>query len=145
VQRDGDKIELDTLFPDLGEYVLRVYAKRKSDKGPYECAIEYAVQVDSTECNTLGFPTALATFQEKDAHLYTPLCSCLKSGTTETFKISAPGAVNVVVIVNGKFIQLTKNGDVFEGKVAISGSDVKIAARFPESESYMVLLKYSVS
>ena len=69
----------------------------------------------------------------------------LKSGADESFKISAPGAISVAIVIGGEFTQLSKEGDVFEGKAAIKGNLVQVAAKFPGSESYFVLLKYKVS
>ena len=91
-----------------------------------------------------GFPKTFSTFQEKDASVIAPMSGRLKAGTTETFKMRAPGADAVAVIVDGQWSNLARNGDVFEGTATIKGQTIQIAARFPGNESYFVLLKYDV-
>ncbi len=145
VQRDGDKVSISALFPDEGDYTLRLFAKRSDDPGNYEWAADYRVNVTSRTNITGVFPVAFETFHQKNAHLYEPMQGLLKSGSKERFKISAPGAVAVAVIVGGKWVNLQQNGELFEGDALITGSEVQVAARFPGSINYQVLLKYTVS
>ena len=76
--------------------------------------------------------------------LIAPMSGRLKPGGKEAFKLSAPGAEAVSVIVEGEWLSLTKNGDVWEGEATVKGEQVQVAARFPGSQSFYVLLTYSV-
>ncbi|MCL5102585.1 MAG: hypothetical protein M1133_00530 [Armatimonadetes bacterium] len=145
IQRDGDRLKLTASIPYAGNYTLRVYAKRRSDPGVYQWAADYKIDVSSDAPTKTAFPTTFSTFHDKNACLHTPMDGTLKSGSKESFKLTVPGAESVAVIVAGKWSKLDKHGDVFEGHAEIKGSDVSVAAKFPGSDSYFVLLKYSVS
>lgn len=145
VQRDGTLVTVDAVFPTAGEYILRLYAKRADDPGNYDWAADYCVKARPKTNDNDAFPTAFETFHQRNAHLYEPMRGCLKSGSTETFKISAPEALAVAVIIDGKWVSLQKTGQIFEGQALIKGSEVQVAAMFPGSHNYLVLLKYSVT
>ncbi len=144
VQRDGADLRLNTVIPRAGKYTLRLFCKRKDGSNTYEWAADYSVKVAKDADTVQGFPKTFSTFQEKDASVIAPMSGRLKAGTTETFKMRAPGADAVAVIVDGQWSNLARNGDVFEGTATIKGQTIQIAARFPGNESYFVLLKYDV-
>jgi ribosomal protein L14 len=69
----------------------------------------------------------------------------LRSGTKYTFCIEAPGYQAVAAIVNGKFQQLVRKGDVFEGVVVATKGDVTIAVRASSaSAAYSSVCRYHV-
>jgi hypothetical protein len=145
VQRDGNLVSVSAVFPNEGDYTLRLFTKRADEPGNYEWAADYRVSVTSRTNLVSSFPTVFETFHQKNAHLYEPMRGLLKSGSTERFKISAPGAIAVAVIVDGKWVNLQQSGEMFEGDALITGGEVQIAARFPGSSNYQVLLKYTAS
>ena len=144
VQREGSELKLNVSFASPGSYMLRLYAKRKGIEGPYEWAADYKVKVSEVKTLRVFYPETTATFHEADAKLIAPMTGRLKSGGKEAFKLSAPTAEAVSVIVGGEWIPLTKNGDVWEGEVIVKGEQVQVAARLPGSQSFYVLLTYSV-
>jgi hypothetical protein len=144
IQRDGEALKLSTAFASPGDYTLRLFAKRSVGEEVYDWAADYLVEVQPSTESSPGFPVALSTFGEKKVTLHSPLAGRLKSGKTAGFKLTAPGAQAVAVVVEGKWSKLTQNGDVFEGEVAAGGDSVQVAAQYPGSESYYVLLKYAV-
>ncbi|MHB9036250.1 MAG: transglutaminase domain-containing protein [Armatimonadota bacterium] len=145
IQREHSRVTVNTLFPRSGDYILRIYAKPRSAQGMYDWVADYSVRVSSTPNEPADFPMAFETFHERNAYLYAPMTGHLKSGSTETFKISAPEAITIAVIVDGKWLILQKNGDVFEGQALVKGAAVQVAARFAGSQKYLVLLQYTVS
>ncbi|MCE5322713.1 hypothetical protein LLG46_05270 [bacterium] len=144
VQRDASHVAVNAVLPSAGEYILRLYTKHADDPGNYEWAADYCVRA-SSQGNNKTFPTVFETFHQRNAHLYQPMCGSLKSGSTEIFKISAPEAVAVAVIIDGKWTNLQKIGNVFEGQALIRGNEVQVAAMFPGNRKYLVLLKYTVT
>jgi len=145
VEREGGQFKLNAAFARPGVYTLRVYAKRRGDQGPYEWAADYKVKVAEVKQLRVFYPETSSTFHEVDAKLYAPMAGRLKSGDKETFKLTVPGAEAVSVIVQGEWLPLTKNGDVWEGQAAVKGEQVQVAARLPGSESFYILLTYSVA
>jgi len=144
VQREGSELKLNVSFANPGSYMLRLYAKRKGNEGPYEWAADYRVKVAEVKALRVFYPETSATFNEVNAKLIAPMSGRLKPGGKEAFKLSAPGAEAVSVIVEGEWLSLTKNGDVWEGEATVKGEQVQVAARFPGSQSFYVLLTYSV-
>ena len=145
VQRSGNQLQVSASFPSAGTYLLRLYARHKGDRTACQCVADYSVEASSGAEGKLGLPNAYPAFQERDAHLDAPIKGVLASGTTETFKITVPGADDVGVVVGGKLTELEKNGDQFQGEARISGDKVSVAARFPGREDYSILIEYRVS
>ncbi|MEN6355530.1 MAG: transglutaminase domain-containing protein [Armatimonadota bacterium] len=145
VQRDSSRVCVNAIFPTAGEYILRLYAKRADAPGNYDWAADYCVKANPQTSDNDAFPTAFETFHQKNAHLYEPMRGCLKSGSTQTFRITAPEALAVAVIIDGKWVNLQKTGSLFEGQALIRGNDVQVAAMFPGNRNYLVLLKYTVT
>lgn len=144
VQRDGEQIKLNTSFPHPGNYTLRLYAKKRDETGPYDWAADYLVRVAEVSGEQASFPEMMSTFQECSARLLSPLNGKLKAGSKEEFKLTAPGANAVAVVAGGAWTQLEKHGDAWEGTVTIKGDKTQVAARFPGSASFYILLTYKV-
>lgn len=144
IQRDGPDITLSTAFATPGNYTLRLFAKKFPGEEVYDWAADYLVEVEPSTESTPGFPAMLSTFGEKKVTLRSPMTGRLKSGDTAKFKLTAPGAEAVSVVVENKWSSLAKDGDAFTGDVAVKGDNVQVAARYPGSQSYYVLLKYAV-
>ena len=145
LQRDGQALKLSTAFAAPGSYTLRLFAKKATGEQLYDWAADYTVEVEPSPDSSPGFPIALSTFSEKKVSLAEPLVGKLRAGETVKFKLTAPGAQAVAVVVEGKWSSLARNGDVFEGEVIAKGQGLQVAARYQGSESYYVLLKYAVS
>lgn len=145
VQRSGGDLELFTAITKPGEYVLRVFAKKKQSAGSMEWAADYMVKIPSGMKPGIHFPKLQSTFHDIDARLIEPMQGSLKSGDKVSFKIDAPGTDGVAVVINGNFNWLVKNGDSYQGDISIDGNQVLVAARFANQESCYVLLKYQVS
>lgn len=144
VQRDGGQLKISSFIAQPGNYALRLYAKRRGDAGNYEWAADYLVKVPEVTATPASYPEMMATFQESSSKLLAPTAGKLKLGDDEAFKLIVPGAEAVAVVIDNEWAQLEKHGDLWEGQVKVAGGEVQVAARFPGSKSFYVLLVYAV-
>lgn len=145
IQRTSGDLELFTAIKKTGEYILRIFAKKKQSAGSMEWTADYMVKIPSGMKPGIHFPKLQSAFQDIDAKLIEPMQGSLKSGDEVSFKIDAPGTDGVAVIINGNYNWLIKRGDSYNGDISIDGKQVLVAAKFANQESCYVLLKYLVS
>jgi len=143
VQREGKSFRIQALFPKRGQYTLRLFSNGKGGKGAYDFALDYTVAAARGAGAQAGFPVFYGTYTDKGALLYEPMQGTLKTGTEQNFKLKVPGAANVAVVVNKKWTQLKKKGDLFEGRVPIGRGKISVFANFSGGKgSYAGLLEY---
>lgn len=141
IQRQADRLRIQTAFPQPGEYQLLLYAKPKTVEGSYDAVAQYRIQARQTSAS--GFPKTFSTFAESNAYLTGPLTATLKKGRSHDFSISVPGAVEVSVIDGQAWHALQSDNFDFSGSVPIASEDVTIAAKLSEDdEGYSFLVKY---
>lgn len=143
VQRNGAEYQVDAVFPGPGEYDLIVFAKLQDDPGMYSGALRYRVSVSHGAPVRAGFPQVYQGFGERGAYLYGPMEGYLPAGSTQTFKLSVPGAQRVALIMGQEWHQLNKNGDVFQGDVTVRQGEVQVCANFADGSKYSCLLSYT--
>ncbi|MGB4645586.1 MAG: hypothetical protein WBH76_06790, partial [Dictyoglomaceae bacterium] len=144
VQRNNDNYEINVAFPYSGEYILRIFTKRKSDPGLYNWALDYKIRSTGSKGKLVGFPTTYEPFIKRNAYLYSPLSRNLRLYSRQNFKIRVPEAREVVVIVGERWVFLNKKGDIFTGEVIIDDTKVTVYAKFPGERQYSGLLEYEV-
>ena len=144
VQRNNDNYEINVAFPYSGEYILRIFTKRKSDPGLYDWALDYKIRSTGSQGKLVGFPTTYEPFIKRNAYLYSPLSGNLRLYSRQKFKIRVPEAREVVVIVGKRWVPLNKKGDIFTGEVIIDDTEVTVYAKFPGERQYLGLLKYEI-
>ncbi len=143
VQKKAGQYEIQAVFPNAGEYILRLFAKRQDGTtGNYEHALDYQLKVSQGESGKIGFPAIFAPFKEKAAYLYKPMHRYLTAGTTQIFKLAVPGAEKVTVFVGDTRFHLQKQGELFEGEVTIDKGNVDVLAKFAGDTRFASLLKY---
>lgn len=142
VQREKDQFKINVIFPKAGEYTLRIFAKRKSEKEMYNWAMDYKIITSSGNSGEIGFPLTYSSFGEHSVYIYSPLNGKLKLQSKQTFKLSVDNADAVAVVVGNEWIHLTKNGNIFAGEVTINNKEVVVYAKFPGESSYSGLMKY---
>jgi len=140
VQKKGEQYEIHTVFPQPGDYLLRLFAKHKSD-ADYQQALDYTVKVNQGMSGKIGFPKTFAPFKENQGYLYTPKQAHLRAGTKQSFKL-AISADKVAVLIGEKWHHLEKQGNIFEGKVTIGMGKFSVYAKWSGNRSYSSLLEY---
>jgi len=142
VQKRAGLYEIHAVFPSRGDYLMRLFAKRLSNGGDYEQALDYDVKVSQGMGGKIGFPSTYAPFKENDGYLYAHKARHLAFGTTQHFKLAVPNAKSVVVVIGEKKFPLKKQGDVFEGDVKIGQGQIIVYAQFAGDRRYSSLLQY---
>lgn len=144
VQHDGELFHARVVFPEPGEYILRIFARRRiSDDRAYSSAIEYWIAAQGPpQGNERRFPDILASFHDAGAFLERPFDHDLASGRNHRFEIRVPNAERVSVVTGGQWHDLDKRGDRFSGSVRIEAGSVQVAAQFPNESRFQVLLGY---
>jgi transglutaminase/protease-like cytokinesis protein 3 len=142
-ERSGKRYDIFAQFPTAGNYLLKVYAKKKDEPGEYHWAIEYAINAIAGNKESTGFPSTYGKFNEAVAYLFSPMEARLLSGKPYLFRIRVPNAKNVSVISGEDWSFLEKEGDFFTGSVTPSKGDVIVSAKFGEDNRYEGLLKYT--
>ncbi|MFB3880770.1 MAG: transglutaminase domain-containing protein [Armatimonadota bacterium] len=143
-QRKDDGYEIQTVFPKRGDYLLRVHARRAgSEDQSYDCAVEYRVHAGGAEASV--FPKIFLSFQEGNCSLDRPLTGPLRAGKPVAFRLTAPGADDVLVLCNGSAKRLgAEGGGVFEATLTLDAGDAIVFARYPGQTSHLALLQYKV-
>lgn len=141
-ERDKALYDIYALFPEKGSYILRAYAKKRSEAGEYHEVAEYGITSSTGKGESSGFPYAFGKFAEVGAYLSRPMQGRLRSGENYSFSLRVPGAKNVTVISGERWNKLELDGDWFEGGVTPSKGDVLVVANF-RGDSYEGLLKYT--
>lgn len=143
VQRDGQTVNVDIAVADAGTYQFSLYAKKRTEEGVYPEVLRYQLVASEGAGDEAYFPMAYDAFATRDCVLYSPMQGKIASGSKAKFKIKVPNAIEVQVIVDGKWLKLTKGaGSVFSGNIAIEGSEIGIYAKFPDTTDYSGLLVY---
>lgn len=146
IQRNlNGEYEIHAVFPNTGEYILKLFAKNKEDVADAELSLSYIIEVNNGFKGMIGFPKTYPVFNEYGVYLYGPMDGYLKSGSTQKFHLKVPGADKVAVIINNEWFYLKKIVDLFEGNILIiNKGKIEVCAEFPDKSVYKVLLQYSV-
>lgn len=147
ISRIGDRIKVIATFPEKGEYIVRLHAKHKSDKGDYVEVVNYNVTAQSGTSNAPVYPQLFDPYLVSNAELISPVQALLPVGSPQFFKLTVPGARKVVVDINGSMSFLTNNGDTFEDTVTINGKDgdsVDVYAQFEGDKNLTELVSYKI-
>jgi len=142
-QPEASGFAIHVFLPSTGEYMLRVYARRRnSGELEYDSAVEY--KIHNTEPGAGRFPKMYGSFQERACYLAKPLSGELPEGAVD-FALRVPDAEDVRVVVNGLSHRLNRNGsDGFSGTVNVEPGFAVVYARFPGRARYDGLLRYAV-
>jgi len=150
-QRKEGKQSFHVSFPKDGMYKLSIFANHIKNSGSnYKQILKYNINVNNLHGVIRTYPKKYLTFSKSKALLYQPLSSNLKRGKEYEFEIMVPNASDVAVIEKNdtdkpKFHHLDKNGDIFSGKIIITGTRLSISTKLdPQKNSFSGLLTYKV-
>ncbi|MGH1362990.1 MAG: transglutaminase domain-containing protein [Calditrichia bacterium] len=141
-QRSDDGFEVRAIFPQPSNYILRIFAKRKTDTGNYQWLLDYEVEASKGVRQAAGFPEKLGSFDDFNARIYEPMSRFLTAGDSVDFKLTVEDARELALIHEDSFQFLQKDGEVFSGRFEVPPADFFIGARFPNSDYFMYLLRY---
>ncbi len=132
-RRDG-KYEILAEFPEAGRYILKAYARKRSDPGEYNSVMELGVNATTADEGGLGFPLAYSAFTEAGAYLYSPMQGRLTVGESYWFRIFVPGAQEVAVVSGETWSRLASRGEVFEGNATVAKGETGVYAKIGGAE-----------
>ena len=143
-QKNNGKYIVNCTFPSDGIYNLRIFAMGKGSGDKYAGIAAYRFFVSGIVKRELcGFPLVFGDYEERDAKLISPLTGYLKKNSTVEFKIEVPDAVEVFISSGRNRSMLKKTtGNIFEGKVKITGDTISLGAKFKNGKGQPLLLKY---
>ncbi len=142
VHHYGEKGIVEFYPPQRGSYELQIYVREKqASTRPFEWAMSYDIRNNREHADS-GFPEVFGRFLEHRSMLNQPRSYLLEAGTDAEFSIHVPGARAVTVVNNENWADLSGNDSTFTGTVSLEQGSVQVAARFPGSDTYHVLLQY---
>ncbi len=143
-QRTDCGYEISARLPSAGDYRLRIFAReRNSGDEQYESVVDY--RIHSVVGNASTFPKLYLSFQQQNCVLDSPLSGDLRAGKPVTFRLSAPGAEEVLVLSGGRRCRLApEGGGVFAATVEPEAGEAVVFARYPGERRHVGLLRYVV-
>ncbi|XP_069069674.1 kyphoscoliosis peptidase-like isoform X2 [Pleurodeles waltl] len=140
-----NNVEFKIRLPQAGLYVLKVYAKKKSDPNNlYEFLCNYLVRCTNTQVKWPAFPQIYCTWAS-NYELEEPLAGVLPANSNVYFKLRAKGAAGVSI--KGKYLfPLSLNNEGFwVGTFNTTGSqNVYVQVTKNLNKSYSSVLGYHV-
>uniref|UniRef100_A0A663LVC5 Kyphoscoliosis peptidase n=1 Tax=Athene cunicularia TaxID=194338 RepID=A0A663LVC5_ATHCN len=139
-----NQIELKIHLPHTGNFVLKIYAKKKSDPGNYDYIFNYLITCLNTEVKWPAFPQSYSKWVE-DYEILEPLSGLLPANRNVQFKLKMHGVAKVLVQAENTY-PLTQSRDYWEGTCNTSGCrEVFVMVHENANHSfYSHVLKYEV-
>jgi hypothetical protein len=146
VQRTNNQYQINAICPDVGNYILRIYAKKSDDPGDFNSVLDYKIESNQASLPHASFPKTYGVFTTDNVYLNTPLSGYLAAGIVQHFDITVPNAGDVEIIMGDKWYPLTKQGESFVGEVNLVSGTLQVCAKLPNSigQQYSVLIEYTV-
>jgi hypothetical protein len=127
-----------------GSHELMVYAKRTDDTTSSSAAVvKFNLEVTELQ-QQMKFPITYTLFQTKRCQMYNPLDGVLKAGSTVPIHCLIPGALNVNVKVDSKWLKSEGYANpILQRQITVGSTDVIIYAKYEEKSNYNSLVKYT--
>jgi transglutaminase/protease-like cytokinesis protein 3 len=142
-QRVEQRYQIKAVVPNAGNYVLRVYAKNRSDTGNYWGAIDFSILANAASAYSRGFPVTFGVFSIGNVTLYSPMIVNLVPGTIQNFDLVVPGTDDVEVVIGNLWQKLSENNSRFSGQINVTVGTIHVCAKYPGNQNFSVLLEYS--
>ena len=97
IQREGTGCKILATFPGPGRWRIQLFSKHRDDDGSLSLAA--SLEFDAAEGTDRTFPKTFGSYGTMGACLYSPLYAPLRPGRSETFRIRAPGAGEVSLVI----------------------------------------------
>ncbi|XP_025056609.1 kyphoscoliosis peptidase isoform X1 [Alligator sinensis] len=141
----GTQIEFKIHLPHSGNFVLKIYTKKKADSGNYNYIFNYLISCPNTEVKWPVFPQYYSKWAE-DYELLEPLSGLLPANRNVHFKLKLHGIAKVFVqCENTCPLTLSKDG-FWEGTFNTSGCTEVFVMVLENANHkfYSHILKYEV-
>ncbi|NXS37879.1 KY peptidase, partial [Pomatostomus ruficeps] len=140
----GNQVELKVHLPHAGNFVLKIYSKKKSDPGNYDYIFNYLIRCLNTEVKWPAFPQSYSKWLQ-DYEIVEPLSGLLPANRNVHFKLKMHGIAKVLVQAENTH-PLTQNRGCWEGTCNTSGCrEVFVMVHENANHSfYSHVLKYEV-
>ncbi|XP_027734090.1 kyphoscoliosis peptidase [Empidonax traillii] len=140
----GNQIELKVHLPHAGNFVMKIYSKKRSDPGSYDYVFNYLITCLNTEVKWPAFPQRYSKWME-DYEILEPLSGLLPANRNVQFKLKMHGIAKVLVQAEDTY-PLTHNKGCWEGTCNTSGCrEVSVMVHENANHSfYSYVLKYKV-
>ncbi|XP_074860280.1 kyphoscoliosis peptidase [Carettochelys insculpta] len=143
--RRGNQIEFKIRLPHAGKFVLKIFAKKKSDPGNYTYIFNYLISCPNTKVTWPLFPQNYNNWAE-GYELLEPLAGILPANSNVQFKIKLHSIVKALVqAANTSRLTLSKDG-YWKGTCNTSGcTEVFVMVQENANHKfYSYILKYEV-
>ncbi|CAF1531159.1 unnamed protein product [Didymodactylos carnosus] len=147
IQYNAEKELWQCLFAPKsnGLHEITIFAKKLDGKeNKSHCVVQFDLDVKDLK-QTMTFPLTYEPFQERKCHLYEPLNGILKKGAAATIHCRLPGATEVNMTVDSKW--LTAQGyenNVLKRTIKVGSQDMSLWAKYDKNSSYSSVLTYTV-
>jgi hypothetical protein len=146
VTEAGKRATVTVLFPRPGEFVVKLFVRRAGEaKKEYTWCSDFGFFASKGTADR--FPTVFGAYNDRGCVLESPMTGPLKMGSRVTVKITAPGARNAGVDLNGKLVLLDRAGtsDTFQKEITVPiARQLVVAAQFEASGSFAGLVGFDV-
>ncbi|CAM4925995.1 unnamed protein product [Rotaria socialis] len=144
-QFDNEKKLWQILFaPErTGRHEITVFASKTNEEGS-SGVVRFDLDVTKLR-RPMKFPMIYSTFQTAKCQLVTPIDGVLKKGAVVPIECVIPGAIDVNVRVDSKWIGSEGYRDpILQRQITVGSKEVGIYAKYGETSSYNGLVKYNV-
>ncbi|CAM4819275.1 unnamed protein product [Rotaria magnacalcarata] len=144
-QFDNEKKLWQILFaPErTGKHEIIVFASKTNEEGS-SSVVRFNLDVTKLR-RPMKFPVIYSAFQTAKCQLVTPIDGVLKKGAVVPIECVIPGAIDVNVTVDSKWIGSEGYKDpILQRKITVGSKEVGIYAKYGGTSSYNGLVKYNV-
>jgi hypothetical protein len=142
VQVGSQDARIDARFPRPGSYLLRVFAKPLGAAGDLDWILDYRVRATRGAPGAV-FPATYEAFSARRVRLLSPVDGVLRAGLRYSFRLRAPGALEVAVVAGDRWTRLAAQGEEFAGEVTAIPGAVIVYAKYRPGAGFEGLLRYT--
>lgn len=144
VQPEDGLTQARTAFPTSGNYVLRIFGKRRSDPGAYEWVADFQVRASFEGSGHPGYPLLFEGFRQWNASLLSPLTGSPLARVPLRFAVRVPGATDLALVQGEHWEHFHQEADLFTLRTKLEQGEATIFARSRGASSqYDALARYS--
>ncbi|UJR17671.1 hypothetical protein I4U23_004567 [Adineta vaga] len=146
-QFDHEKKQWQLLFApqQTGQHQLSIFARHRLDvEKKFNIVAQLDLNVTNLQ-NPIKFPFTYGKFVTNQCRIYEPLNGILESNAIILFHYVIPGATEVKLQIDTKWIDTEGYIDsIFQTKMKIGLNNVIVYAKYDQGNNYDALIKYSV-